>query len=659
MKKNLISILMVFFIICSAFVYAQDEIIQEANLYLDMMEYQAAIDYYSEALLTYPNLKNIRKKMAYAYFQLEKNDEALKYLKQELEMFPDNEDAYDLLIYILFKCQRIEGYYKFLDGIDFPGQVVNKNPNSGSGDFILGTYSKDKKEFSTAKNFFRRALAKGYNPVKCFVQLADIEFIQENLKTLFAVLAEARESIVTPAQTLNKESGLLFDLHFMYGLSYYKLFRTYHDEAHAWAAYLQLAVRHFEEALKLKPDSKASYYNLGCIHYNLGQFKNAAEYFTRTLEHDPGNSAVKIYFTCSQKKLSESLDEEMRPEKCPEYIELSKDFIDKPNVKEYQYIFNNNMKFVLDSINHLGLEYIKSGKFHEALRRYRNGLKIYPDSPEINYNMGMIFFWLNYLKAAEDHALCALREPGFFGRLSTYRKQEILKKEGADRVERRRQIGIDAYGRDEMLKEGESPVKAASVAAWTFTDALKAGNYFLDAYDLLGNIYFRWSDFNRSILAYTKVIEIDPDDAMGHYNLGCAYSAVKDERNAEKEWKQAIAKEKEASQRKERREASEDELMVSLVVVNRPVSIEAHRSLGRLYLEQNLVDKALAEFLKAVELEPEDPEAYYELGKIYHKKSHQNKDQRKKAISYYEKYLYLGGKEEAEVKKALKVLKKK
>ena len=34
----------------------------------------------------------------------------------------------------------------------------------------------------------------------------------------------------------------------------------------------------------------------------------------------------------------------------------------------------------------------------------------------------------------------------------------------------------------------------------------------MDAYDFLGNIYFKKGDFDKSVLAYKKVIEIDPED---------------------------------------------------------------------------------------------------------------------------------------------------
>ena len=76
-----------------------------------------------------------------------------------------------------------------------------------------------------------------------------------------------------------------------------------------------------------------------------------------------------------------------------------------------------------------------------------------------------------------------------------------------------------------------------------------------------------------------------------------------------------------------------------------------------LYLERNLQDKALKEFEKAIKLEPEDPEPYYEIGKIFEEKSEQSEKYVRKAISHYERYLYLGGEKEAEVKERLKSLK--
>ena len=219
---------------------------------------------------------------------------------------------------------------------------------------------------------------------------------------------------------------------------------------------------------------------------------------------------------------------------------------------------------------------------------------------------------------------------------------------------------MNRYEREEFLKKAKDPVHRSPktpLSEWTFDAALKEGNYFSEAYDLLGNIYFKKGDFEKALIAFKKVIDLTQEDAMAHYNLGCTYWVLNDWEKAEKEWKKAIKYEREARERKERSEISKDQLSVSLLVYKRSASFLAHKSLVWLYLKNNLSDKALKEFEKAIELEPDDPEPYYEIGKIYQVKSEKDKRYIKKSIIYYQKYLYLGGEKEKEVQQILKSLK--
>ncbi len=86
---------------------------------------------------------------------------------------------------------------------------------------------------------------------------------------------------------------------------------------------------------------------------------------------------------------------------------------------------------------------------------------------------------------------------------------------------------------------------------------------------------------------------------------------------------------------------TEDESRKSATLNRRPVHFQHHKSLGWMYLQQDFKEKALEEFLKAIELEPWDFELYFEVGKIYSEKG-----EKKKAISYLEKYFIFGGREE-------------
>ena len=590
---------------------------------LDMMEYKAAIINYLKALSENPMRRDARKNIGYAYFQLDKIDDALKFLKEELKLFPDNEDAYDLLVYILYKLNKLEEADRFLEDYHFSVKLSEENPHLGGlGCFILGMHFKGIKEYDRARTFFRADLEKGYNPVQSYIQLIDIDLTHGNLKTAPEFSMFRIPSVLAEAY---RQYGPQPEFQFMNGLRCF-------EKSKSDVIFLMRSIYFFKQAVKLKPDFKDSLYNLACIAYNINDFGRASEYFREFLEIEPENADVKAYLNCCLEKLGKSAVS--IPGQCPAWINLSREFIDKPDM-EYKYNFKNDVSFVLNSINSLALEFIEQGRFHEAIKRYYNGLKIDPENPGFHYNLGIVYTWLDNPEEAERNYLDALRRRDFFGTLPGYRRQEILREKNRSRQ-----------------KEAPLPL-----SEWTFEAAWEEGNYFIDAYNNLGSLYWMMKDFEKSILVLRKAIDIYPEDAMGHYNLGCTYQSLGEGKNAEKEWKEAIKCEKEAGKREERAKISDDQLTVSLLVFKRPVSFRAHKGLGWLYLEENLPAKALKEFEKAIELEPSDPEPYYELGKIYQDKSVQDEKYVRKAIFYYEKYLYLGGEKEKEVKELLKLLK--
>ncbi|MCP2606487.1 tetratricopeptide repeat protein [Candidatus Aminicenantes bacterium AC-708-I09] len=489
-----------------------------------------------------------------------------------------------------------------------------------------------------AEIYFRRALKKGFDRIQCYVQLLDMYInqlkffndgveIESGLIKIHPALFENQKvsSLLAKATDSFKYWGP--EYLYVIGLRYFEK-----SKGEVNSIFMRRAIDFFKLTLDLSPKFKDSLFSLGAINYNISNFREAEEYFRRILYFEPENKEVKYYLECALKKLNNSKKEESSSS-CPDIINLSREFIDNPDI-EYKYKFHNDITYVRENINNLALEFIEKGKFKEAMKRFKNALKIYPQCPIVNYNIGWVYFWLNDYKNAEKHALIALRRKNFYTRLP----DNLSKKE-----------------RNELLKMSinihvESNIP---ISQWNFEVALKEGNYFPEDYNLLGNIYFKIKDYSRALLAFKKILEIDPKDPIGHYNLGCVYSALNDWRKAEEEWKKAIKYEKGVKRTEKREEISRSYLRVSLLVFKYPVAFRAHKSLGWLYLDRNLPDKALKEFEEAIKLEPGDPEPYYELGKIYF-----SKNNHKKAIYYFEKYLYLGGEKE-KVKRILNSIKKK
>ena len=596
----------------------EKEIIKRADLLLDMMEYKSAITNYLRVYSLNPQRQNIRKKMGYAYFQLGHINDALGYLKEELALFPDNGDGYSLFVHVLFESDKIRENYSFLESLDLQTQVDKENLNPGLGDFILGMYFKEKENYDKATQYFRKALERGYEPMKCYVQLLDMCLVRIERSTERPVSGLPREGLgmVILNEAKKTYGGTPSEIYFLLGLRHFENAR------------IKEAIESFEISARLRPDIdlKDSLFNLACICYNRKDFEKASEYFRKIIETDPGDAEVKFYLNCCREELDTSLDRrKLIHEECPKRIDLSREFMDRPDMK-YRYQFTNKPAFILQNINNIAIDLVQNNNFHEALERFHNGLKISPESPVLNLNAAIVYSWLDDLDASEKHALLALRKKGF----------------GRVRKSRTRQTATTAK---------------APLSEWMFRVALEEGNYFSDAYNHLGTIYFKKGEFNKAKSAFRKTIEIDPYDARGHFNLGCAYRALGNGNKAEEEWKLALKHERESKGKRKSGYFSEDQLEIALIVQETRISFKAHKYLGELYLDKNLTDRALKEFEKAVNLEPDDPDPYYGIGKIYHKKTIQNEKYLRKAVFYFEKYLYLGGKKEKEVRELLNSLK--
>ncbi len=585
MVKKVSLILLVIIFNCGYISYSQPDkdAIKVADRLMYLLNYTAAVSYYNQALESDPNIRGVRVNLGYAYLRLKKEDDAIRILKEEIALFPDNHEAYILLGHIYFKqdkfeeakavCKAYDKRFKtylreiaYRMGFTVPLQVIDirlphilaeikkENPNIGLPNFILGLYHKKKLNFSEAEKHFKLAHKWGHNPIDCYLQLIDIELIQKKWKD---ALNKTQEGL--------RIKGPQAEFYFIMGYIYYQLKE------------IENAISYYEQAHEVKPFLIETMRNLSILYYDHQELEKASLLFEKYLR-------IKSYELYEKYDLKYSLSD----------LKLSKDLVDQMKL-EYIFPLKNGGEDSTKIINDTALSLVRSGRLKEAVQLLWDYLEIDDRSAKLNYNLGQLYNIFNRLDKALKYAL--------------------------------RAVELDLN--------------------------------FKDAYDLIGNIYFKMRDYERSVAAYKEVITISSKDAMGYYNLGCVYHAAKDFDEAENCWRNAIKYEKGIKKIKDRDKISEDELSVSLLVLKKPVSFRAHKSLGRLYLERNHPDKALEDFQKAIELEPSDPEPYYELGKIYQAKSEHDEKYTEKAIYYYEKYLYFGKDKEQEVKESLKMLKKK
>jgi tetratricopeptide (TPR) repeat protein len=591
-KKTFIITSSIFlFVIFLPVLQAKEDLAKKAHESMDLLNYRQAVKYYGQAILEKPLRKGIRVKQAYAYFRLREYEDALRVLEEELALFPDNYDAFILLSHVYFSQGKLKEATRIC--LEFNQTLENAVREKAKENGIKLTRLKDRDEF-----------------------------------------LEDYESLVEKVREKNQNFGLpdfILGFHHKKSGNFEKAIRNFHlaiqrkydpVECSIQLIDIELNKKDWQEALTRSSEAiweqgeqSEFYFLMGYAFSHIGEMEKAVSCFQRAVELKPFRveairNLAKIYFNKEDfgqavplfKKILKLIPYDYQAKFLLERALEEKSFFseeDEPRLTKdfvdevdlkYKYVFRENINSVVKKINQYALTLVRSGQLNRAVKVIKSFLEINDTSPELNYNLAQLYNILNVLKEALKYA-------------------------------------------------------------WR---AIELKNDYRDAYDLAANTFFKMEDCENSIKAYEEVISIDPKDAMGYYNLGCAYLAAQNFPKAEENWKNAIQREKRIKRRNKEDQSSVDELDISLTVLKRPVSFEAHKSLGNLYLRQNLHEKALEEFKNAIALEPADPEPYYEIGKIY-------KDQKKAtdAIEYFKKYLYLGGKKEQEVKEILNKLKKR
>lgn len=554
------------------------------------MAYEQAASFLKQALLKKPSQKDVRIHLAFAYFRMGKGEEAKRALKEELFLFPDRFNAFILLGYIYFN----QGDYDAAASTchDFEA-VVEKAAKAEAKKNGLDLFQRSHLDIFSRKYQYFIGKVRNKNPNFCLP---------------YFILGLSYKKSGSFRKAANN---------FEYALKW-----GYDPvECHTQLIDVELIKENWEGALSksqeaLEVEGLQAEFNflMGFSYHHLGETENAVRCFKKSIELKPYLSEslenlAKIYIgqgkfknavpllrkvlkmgTFDQETYSLLRQALLRQATAaePKKIEKTSTKLSKDFIDEleleYKYDFVADVNDVVWGMNASALELIKAGRINAAGNLMQNFLEIHDLSPELNYNLAKLYEINNSLGKALQYA---------------WRAKE--------------------------LKED-----------------------YKDAHDLVASIFFELEDFEESVKFYEKVIEFDPKDAMSHFNLGCVCFAMKDYGKAEGHWRKAIKNEQKIKQAEEKDKSSQGELSLDITVKVWPISFEAHKSLGHLYFRKNLKEKALDEFIKAIELEPQDPGPYFEVGKIYF----ELKDQ-KKATFYFDKYIYLGGNEE-KVKEIIK-----
>jgi len=261
------------------------------------------------------------------------------------------------------------------------------------------------------------------------------------------------------------------------------------------------ALRAYQTALKLSPDDFQAHNNLGNLYFMEDRLDDAVKEYRIALKLNPGavrtrRNLMTVYR--KQGRLGETAKEQQgispKAESNPaeEHMDLGNTYYRKGRLEEAIKEYREFLKLNPDSAeahNSLGNVYYKQGRLDDALGEYRTALKLHPDSAEVHNNIGKIY--------------------GRQGRLDKALKEfRAAVKLNPDFADAHNMLG-NVYGLRGHLEE----------AIKEYETALKLNPGSADTHNNLGTIYYRQGRLDKALKEFQTALRLKPDDAGARRNL--------------------------------------------------------------------------------------------------------------------------------------------
>jgi tetratricopeptide (TPR) repeat protein len=304
-----------------------------------------------------------------------------------------------------------------------------------------------------------------------------------------------------------------------------------------------------------------------------------------------------------------------------------------------------------------GMFLYKKGKVDEAIKRLETAIKIRPDSPAIQYNLGVMYMDKDNSSGAIqcfENAIINIKSTGYtkvnlrlypdvfvgastnlgmlYTRIGLYdRAIAVLsdavqfKPEDADA---NRNLAIAYYAMGDLDKANEQMQKY-----------IKIDPNSPEAYNNVGLIFYQKEDYEQALAHFKKAKELKPGDKQYIYNGGLALAKLGQNDDAAKAFKessgfnegetvrQTFIEEVEANKWRElynqghsAMEYGNTTLAIELfneVLKIKPDMLEAHVNLGFCYRLKGDKEKQIYHFEQALKLSPDSADINFNLGLAY------------------------------------------
>ena len=309
------------------------------------------------------------------------------------------------------------------------------------------------------------------------------------------------------------------------------------------------------------------------------------------------------------------------------------------------------MAFQIEQVLQRAVEDHKAGKLQDAEALYRVILQTQPQHPDANHNLGVIAVSLNKTEAALPLLKIALEANPNQGQFWLSYVDALIKEKQFDNArdvlsqgKKRGLAGekVDVLGEQLtaifLTQNSESSRNPTQIELNTLLEYYQKGQYELAqnlaitltqqypnhpfGWKVMGVLFKKNGELNESVFANQKVLEISPNDAEAHNNLGNTLKELGRLENAVTSYNKAISIKSDYAEAhynlgvtlQELGRLEDAEISYNKAITMKPHYAEAHYNLGVTQQEFGRLEDAETNYNKAIEIKPNYAEAHNNLG---------------------------------------------
>jgi tetratricopeptide (TPR) repeat protein/SAM-dependent methyltransferase len=299
---------------------------------------------------------------------------------------------------------------------------------------------------------------------------------------------------------------------------------------------------------------------------------------------------------------------------------------------------------------HQGVAAHKDGKLQDAERFYRAILKIQPEHPDANHNLGVLAVSFNQTYKALPLFKTALKaNPKMLQYWISYvdaliKEQDLENAKRVIQLAKERGIDTDSLkSLEAQIRENEFTTNNGDIdppqevlkdllahyenGRYNYAEELasslckKYPSHPL-SWSVLGAVLRKTGRVEQALSPCRKSALLSPDDAAVHYNLGITLKELDRLEEAEGSYRKAIALNPDLAEAhnnlgitlQELGKLEEAQASYTQAIALKPSFVLAHSNLGVTLKELGRLDDAIASYAQAIALKPDYAEAYVNLG---------------------------------------------